>query len=183
LLLRLTAEDSKHHTKPASRPPLHAVVRRGLHISTISFLFCFFDYKYSYRSDRHFATFDFWFRIVTTYCLYRTELGHIELTKLSPQHVQKYTNGRLESGLSAKTVKYELSVLRMSLGQALKWNLVARNVARLVDPPRLQKFEVQPISPEQARKLMQAVQGDRLEALFTVALSLGLRGGEALGLR
>jgi integrase len=111
------------------------------------------------------------------------ELGRIELTKLGPQHIQKYTNGRLESGLSAKTVKYHLSVLRMALGQALKWNLVARNVALLVDSPRLEKFEVQPISPEQARELLKAVQGDRLEALFTVALSLGLRRGEALGLR
>ena len=57
-------------------------------------------------------------------------------------------NERLKTGLSAKTVKYHLSVLRMSLGQALKWNFVARNVAMLVDPPRLVKFEVQPISPE-----------------------------------
>ncbi|HKY05769.1 MAG TPA: tyrosine-type recombinase/integrase, partial [Blastocatellia bacterium] len=111
------------------------------------------------------------------------ELGYIELTKLSPQHIQKYMNGRLESGLSGKTVKYHLSILRMALGQALKWNLVARNVAMLVDPPRLEKFEVQAISLEQARMLIQAVQGDRLEALFTVALSLGLRRGEALGLK
>ena len=111
------------------------------------------------------------------------ELGQIELTKLGPQHIQKYMNDRLKTGLSAKTVKYHLSVLRMALGQALKWNLVARNVAMLVDPPRSLKFEVQPISMEQARMLMQAIQGDRLEALFTVALSLGLRRGEALGLR
>ena len=111
------------------------------------------------------------------------QLGRIELTKLSPQQIQTYLNGRLKAGLSPRTVKYHLSILRMAIGQALRWNLVARNVAMLVDPPRIEKFEVQPITPEQARAFLQAVQGDHLEALFTVALSLGLRRGEALGLR
>jgi integrase len=111
------------------------------------------------------------------------QLGHIQLTKLSPQQIQSYMNDKLQSELSAKTVKYHLSVLRMALGQALKWNLVARNVAMLVDPPRVGKYEVQAITPEQARVFLQAIQGDRLETLFTVALSLGLRRGEALGVR
>ena len=111
------------------------------------------------------------------------QLGHIQLTKLSPQQIQSYMNDRLKTELSAKTVKYHLSVLRMALGQALKWNLVARNVAMLVDPPRVGKYEVQVITPEQARIFLQAIQGDRLEALLTVALSLGLRRGAALGLR
>lgn len=111
------------------------------------------------------------------------QLGHIQLTKLSPQQIQAYMNDRLKAELSPKTVKYHLSILRMALGQALKWNLVARNAAMLVDPPRVAKYEVQAITPEQARIFLQAIQGDRLEALFTVALSLGLRRGEALGLR
>jgi integrase len=111
------------------------------------------------------------------------QLGHIQLTKLSPQQIQSYMNDRLKTELSAKTIKYHLSILRMALGQALKWNLVARNVAMLVDPPRVEKYEVRAITPEQARIFLQAIQGDRLEALFTVALSLGLRRGEALGLR
>ena len=111
------------------------------------------------------------------------QLGQIQLSKLTPQHIQKYTNERLKKGLSGKTVKYHLSLLKMALGQALKWNLVARNVAMLVDPPRVEKFEVQPITPKQAKIFLKAIEGDRMEALFTVALSLGLRRGEALGLR
>jgi integrase len=58
-----------------------------------------------------------------------------------------------------------------------------RNVATLVDKPRALKYEIQPITPEQARQFLEAIKGNRLEALFTVALSLGLRRGEALGLR
>jgi len=123
-------------------------------------------------------------------------LGHLQLTNLGPQHIQNYMNQRLKDGrvrtkkdgtdlpgLSPKTVGYHRSILVMALGQALKWGLVGRNVAELVDPPRAVKYEIQPINPDQARAFLDAIQGDRLEALFTVALSLGLRRGEALGLR
>ena len=65
----------------------------------------------------------------------------------------------------------------------MKWGLVARNVATLVDVPRGQRPEVQPFNPEQARAFLDAVRGDRLEALYSVALAIGLRRGEALGLR
>lgn len=85
--------------------------------------------------------------------------------------------------LSPRTVQYIYAVLRRALGQALKWNLVARNVATLVDPPRVRRPEVQPLSPEEARQLLTKVEGDRLAALYSVALALGLRQGEALGLR
>jgi integrase len=43
--------------------------------------------------------------------------------------------------------------------------------------------EVQPLTPEQARRFLDSIRGNRLEALFTVAISIGLRQGEALGLR
>ena len=58
-----------------------------------------------------------------------------------------------------------------------------RNVATLVDPPRVVRKEIEPFDVESAEQLLRAVRGHRLEALFTVALALGLRQGEALGLR
>jgi integrase len=66
---------------------------------------------------------------------------------------------------------------------AVKDQAVIRNVAALVDPPRVIAKEVQPLIPDEARRFLKAVEGDRLEALFTVAVSLGLRQGEALALR
>lgn len=92
-------------------------------------------------------------------------------------------NAKLASGLSARTVQYIHATLRRALGQALKWDLVARNVATLVDPPRVVRPEVQPLTPEAAKALLEAARGDRLSALYTVALALGLRQGELLGLR
>ena len=110
-------------------------------------------------------------------------LGNLYLEKLAPQHVQQFMNDKLTEGLSTRTVQYLHAVLRVALGQALKWGLVARNVATLVDAPRVETKVLRPFTPEEAVKFLDVIKGDRLEALYSVALSLGLRQGEALGLR
>jgi integrase len=110
-------------------------------------------------------------------------LGRHQLAKLEPQHVQAMMNQKLADGLSPRTVQYLRAVLRRALGQALKWGLVSRNVATLVDPPRVERPELTTLDPDQAARLLEVVKGDRLEALYAVALALGLRQGEALGLR
>ena len=61
--------------------------------------------------------------------------------------------------------------------------MVGRNVVRLTDGPREPKTEGRTLTPEQARSLLQAASGERLEAAFVVMLSLGLRRGEVFGLR
>jgi integrase len=53
----------------------------------------------------------------------------------------------------------------------------------LVDPPRRVRPKIKPLTPDEARRFLDAVRGHRLEALFSVALAMGLRQGEALGLR
>ena len=111
------------------------------------------------------------------------ELGKKVLMKLSPQDVQRFLNDKLKSGLSARTVRHINDTLRCALNMALKWGLVSRNVATLVGPPRIQRKEIRSFTPEEARTFLETIKGDRLEALFSVALSLGLRQGEALGLR
>jgi integrase len=113
----------------------------------------------------------------------KPHLGRIQLVKLTPQQVQRFMNERLEKGLSPRTVQYLRAVLRKALGQALKWGLIARNVATLVDSPRVERPEINPMLPNEAQAFLKAIQGDRLEALFSVAPAMGLRQGEALGLR
>lgn len=109
-------------------------------------------------------------------------LGKARLTNITPQDVQKYLTQKHKGGLSARSVQYHRAILRGALNQALKWGLVARNVAALADPPRVRQREVQPLTLDQARVFLEAARGDRLEALYTTALSLGLRQGECLGL-
>ena len=110
-------------------------------------------------------------------------LGKIKLDQLTPQQVQAMINGRLAAGYSTKTVAYIHQVLRTALSLALRWDMVPRNVARLVDRPRIERRPIHPLTPDEARRFLTAIRGHRLEALFSVALALGLRQGEALGLR
>lgn len=110
------------------------------------------------------------------------ELGRISLAKLSPQDVQKLINRKLASGLSSRRVQYIHAVLRRALVQAEKWGLVARNVAKLVNAPRVDQSEIEPFTPDEARLFVRAVQGERMEALYVLAIATGLRQAELLGL-
>ncbi len=120
--------------------------------------------------------------------LIKPVLGTVPLDKLTPQHVQKMLNDLRERGgeggrgLSPRTVQFTRTTLRRALGQALKWGLVTRNVATLVEPPKSRRAEVQPFTEEEALRLLDAVTGDRLAALYAAAIALGLRQGELLGL-
>ena len=110
-------------------------------------------------------------------------LGRVLLDKLTPLHVQSLLNRKLESGLSPKSVRAIRGTLRTALNHAMKWGMVARNAAALVDGPRVERFEIEPFTPDEARLFLASIKGDRLEALYSVALTMGLRQGEALGLR
>ncbi len=83
-------------------------------------------------------------------------------------------------------------MLHSALEQAVRWDLVARNVSGLVDPPHIQRKEMRFWTPEQARSFLAAVASDRLETLFRLALDTGMlflqtalkvqeEGGRALG--
>jgi len=110
-------------------------------------------------------------------------LGKRPLTKLSPQDVQRFLNSKNESKLSARTVQHLRATLSNALNTALKWGLVSRNVAELVDSPKAVRPDIKFMMPKEAKAFLQKAKKDRLGVLFTIALSMGLRRGEALGLR
>lgn len=109
-------------------------------------------------------------------------LGRHRLDKLTPMHVKTMLDAKLADGLSPKTVQLIRALLVSALRQAEEWGLVARNVARLVPGPRMRRREVEPLSPEESATLLKNVEGHEHEALFTLAISLGMRQGEILGL-
>lgn len=110
-------------------------------------------------------------------------LGKEPLARLTPSHVETAFQRLLENGASASTIGYARKVLRAALNRALKWQMVTQNVAELVDPPRHRAREIQPLAPAEARTLLESVTSHRLAAIVSVATALGLRQGEALGLR
>ncbi len=72
--------------------------------------------------------------------------------------------------------------MNRALKQALRWRLVRENVAAATDPPKPQTKTMSPLDAEQAKRFLDAAYGDRLEALFVVAVTAGLRIGELSGL-
>lgn len=109
-------------------------------------------------------------------------LGKLRLERLTLQHAQSLLSLK-GSELSARSVGYVRSVLCLALNQALRWGLEARKVAALVSAPRTVRYEITPLSCEQARALLEVAKGTRLEAFYSVSLLLDLRRGEVLGLR
>jgi integrase len=109
-------------------------------------------------------------------------LGGTKLAALAPAHLQTLYRAKLDEGLAPKSVKYIHTTLHRALKQAVRWGLVPRNVAAAVDAPRVVTPEMRPLSPARARTLLSAAEGNRLEALFVLAVTTGMRQGEILGL-
>ena len=90
---------------------------------------------------------------------------------------------KTDAGLSASTVGHIHGLIRNVLADAEREELVHRNAARAVRPPSVRPVERQVLTVEDARRLIESIRGDRLEALWVCALTVGLRRGELLGLR
>jgi integrase len=109
-------------------------------------------------------------------------VGRHRLDKLRPAHLVALYNAKAAEGLSAASLRHMHAVIRRALNVAVKWQLITVNPATLVDAPRPRPHEVIPLSATEARRLIEAARGHRMEARWLVGLALGLRQGEALGL-
>jgi integrase len=109
-------------------------------------------------------------------------LGDVKLKTLSPTHVRGLYKEKLQT-LSPRTVQYIHVTLHKALKQAVNDGLIPRNATEAVRPPQVRREEIRPLTPEQAKMLLDAAHGDRLEALYALAIHTGLRQGELLGLK
>ena len=110
-------------------------------------------------------------------------LGRKKLAELTVSDVDKLLSLKTDSGLSPSTVRRIRAVLAQCLDQAIRWELVHRNVATLSRSPKMNRHEGRTLTPAQARHLLETLRGHHNEALYALMLSTGLRRGEALGLR
>lgn len=111
------------------------------------------------------------------------QIGDTLVSQLVPDDVRTMVATLQERGFSNRTVEYAGLVLSRALNWGVKWAKVERNVVRLVRLPRVERKRIEPLTPEQARSLLEALKGHRLEVLYRLALALGLRQGELLRLR
>jgi integrase len=110
-------------------------------------------------------------------------IGHIQLQKLAPQHIQQLYSEKLGEGWKPSSIRNLHKILHKALGNAVRWKLVPRNVCDLVTLPRQVRYTPQTLTEEQTVRLLQAARGHPLEPLIVLALTIGMRHGEIAALR
>lgn len=110
-------------------------------------------------------------------------LGKIKLEKLRPLDIEHMLSNMRKEGKSASISAYALRVLKMALQQGVRWQMLPRNVADAIRPPKVERREMQVWTPEQVAAFLDATQGHRLHAAFYLALMTGMRRGELMGLK
>lgn len=110
-------------------------------------------------------------------------LGEVKLHAITPAKVRALLGAKREEDLSDRSVQLVHATLRTVLAEAVRDELVERNVAALVRVARPERREVAPWSPAEAAQFLRKTRGHRLHALFSVGVAVGLRRGELLGLR
>jgi integrase len=128
---------------------------------------------------------------LNTYVQYRSVIrhhlvpafGNIPVQKLTPEKIRAFYRQKIDEGSKPRTVGLIHAALHRALEDAVKQGLVARNVAKLVSPPRIDRYDAHTLTVEQAEKLLEAARGSRLDALLILALTTGMRRGELLALR
>jgi integrase len=117
-------------------------------------------------------------------------LGDHALAKLRPLHIQEYYADALQKGrkdrsggLSPQTVLHFHRLLHKALSQAVRWQLLARNPATAVEPPRAQRVQMRALDEKETATLIKSVEGRPLYLPTILAIAGGLRRGEILALR
>ena len=173
-----TRRDVQNRLRAALKAKQEGTLRVGPRQSTGQFLQRWLEdsVKPSVRP----ATYAMYWHLTTRHLI--PNLDRVPLEKLSPEHVQALLRTKTDEGLAPRTVHHLRALLRIALNRAMRWGLVARNVAALADSPRIERFDIRMLTQAEANRLLRATEGDRLAAVYSVALALGLRQGEALGL-
>lgn len=109
-------------------------------------------------------------------------LGTWRMSEIQPEHLEEHYRRMLADGHSTHTIHAVHRVLRSGLSEAVRRRRLASNPALVARPPRREDVEVEPLTIEESRRVLVAARKTTHPARWSMALSLGLRQGEALGL-
>lgn len=110
-------------------------------------------------------------------------IGRIKLASVTPAHVQRVITEARAAGLATTTVHIVRAVMGIAFERAVAWQVMSHNPAKAVSVPRGEGRDLPIVEREQVAKLFAAMKGHRHETAFFLAMGLGLRAGEARGLR
>ncbi len=109
-------------------------------------------------------------------------IGKHRLARLEPEHVEHMDKVLLAKGLSAGSVQHVRRTLNKALNDAVRRRRLPRNPVALANTPRYDPPDVEPLTVAGARTLVEAAKDEPNGVAFMLAISLGLRRGEVLGL-
>ena len=110
-------------------------------------------------------------------------IGAHRLERLQPEHVEKLTRKMQGNGSAAATAHQVHRTIRTALNEAVRRGHIGRNPASLAKAPTLTEKEIEPYSVEEIQRLLTSVAERRNRARWAMALALGMRQGEVLGLK
>jgi len=110
-------------------------------------------------------------------------IGPTQVKKLQPGQLEALYGEVVRKGLSPQTAVHVHRVVHAMLARATRWQLIGRNVASLVKPPRVKYREMRALTPKEVKQLFDAASDTRLEALWRLAIGTGMRLGELLALK
>jgi integrase len=110
-------------------------------------------------------------------------IGTTKLSKLTTRHIDDLQISMQRDGRAGGTRRIVRTILKAALNQALRWDMVIRNVADLSQPPVIDSPEREPLNAEQLLALVAHTENHRFGPLYQLAMATGLRQGELLGLR
>lgn len=103
--------------------------------------------------------------------------------ELRPADILDYYNSLYAKGLTGNTVLHYHVLLRKALKEASIRGLIQNDLTDFVPRPKKEQSAADCYTPEECRKLLDALQSDPLELPITLAVLYGLRRSEVLGLR
>jgi integrase len=110
-------------------------------------------------------------------------IGGKQLAQLKPEDIEKVYVTMTDRGSSPATVAHVRRTLSKALGDAAKRGYLPRNPVPLAAAPKVEETEIEPLTEAEARRVLAVAEDARNGAAWVIALSLGLRRGEVLGLR
>lgn len=109
-------------------------------------------------------------------------LGKILLTKLAPIQIQQWLATLAESKIGDRTRANAYATLQNALNYAASLLMIRANPCTPVKRPRAVREQIRPLTLEESQRLLKQAEGNRLQALFVLALNTGMRQGELFGL-
>jgi integrase len=110
-------------------------------------------------------------------------VGAHRIHRLEPEHLERLYGKMMRTGSKPATAHQAHRTVRTALNEAVRRGHISQNPAKLAKPPRLTEEDVEPYDVDEVKRLLEAAGKRRNSARWAIALALGLRQGEALGLK